>query len=59
MTEKRILLCGYFAFGSDDYGGQPVKAREMFWAFESFYGADNVHYVETKNWKKNPWSIVK
>ncbi len=51
---KRILLCGYFAFGIDDYGGQPVKSRELFWLLQNYYGKENVYFLETMGWKKRP-----
>ncbi len=54
---KKVLLCGCFSFGSDDHGGQPVKSRETYWALQKMYGTENVDYVETKNWKKNPFKL--
>lgn len=55
---KRVMLCGYFAFGTDDYGGQPVKGRTLYHGLTTKYGADNVHFVETANWKKHPLKLA-
>lgn len=55
---KRVLLCGYFAFGTDDYGGQPVKGRALYNGLRAKYGAENVHFIETANWKKHPFRLL-
>jgi len=56
-SQRKILLCGYFAFGTSDNGGQPVKSRETYWALCNKYGKGNVHYVETLGWKKHPLKL--
>lgn len=56
--KMKILLCGYFAFGSKDNGGQPVKGRELYRAIKEYYGAESIDYVETLNWKKHPIKLL-
>ncbi len=55
---KKLFLCGCFAFGTKDHGGQPVKSRETYWALQKKYGEENVHYLETKGWKKHPFRLL-
>ena len=56
-NNKKILLCGCFDFGGNDNGGQTVKGRELYYALCDFYGQENIDYVDTKGWKKHPFSL--
>lgn len=55
---NKILLCGRFAFGTSDNGGQPVKSRELFLALEEKFGKGNVDYTDTLGWKRNPFKLI-
>ena len=55
---KKILLCGYFAFGTNDNGGQPVKSRELYFALCKRYGMENIRLLETKGWKRKPFKLI-
>ncbi len=51
-TVKRICVIGALKFG--DWGGQPVKTRELYFALVERFGAENVSYLETENIRKGP-----
>lgn len=55
-------ICVVGAFGFEDLanttGGQPVKTRELYYALKSKYGADEVSFVETYRWKRNPLKML-
>ena len=59
MSEKQILLCGYFAFNTNDNGGQPVKSRELYHGLCTYYRDAQIDYVETMGWKKNPLRLLR
>lgn len=44
---KKIGICGAFGFETNDHGGQPVKTREVYFAFCEKYGKENVEILET------------
>ncbi len=44
---KKIGICGAFGFVDMAHGGQPVKTREVYYAFCEKYGKDNVNFLET------------
>ncbi len=50
-----FLIIGAFDFLTKDTGGQPVKTRNLFYAFVEEFGADNVSYIDTFRWKRNPF----
>ena len=54
----KILLCGYFAFKTNDNGGQCGKSRELYRALSSYYGSTNVEYIDTLDWKKHPVCLL-
>ena len=53
----KICICGAFAFGTNDNGGQPVKTRELYYALCEKYRKENIDFVETKDWKRHPFRL--
>lgn len=51
-------VIGYFAFGISQVGGQPVKTRELYYLLCREYGEENIEFIDTKGWKKNPIKLV-
>ena len=56
---NKIFMCGYFAFKTNDFGGQPVKTRETYYALVNKFGNKNIYYLDTLNWKQNPYKFLK
>lgn len=48
----KIGICGYFASGKNDFGGQPVKTNNLLNELRQIYGPSTIDYVDTINWKK-------
>lgn len=57
--KKNILLCGYFAFNTNDNGGQPVKSRELYHGLCEYFPEAEISYTETMGWKRHPFRLVK
>lgn len=55
---NRIFLCGAFDFEGMLTGGQHTKTRELYYALCEVLGKENVSYVDTHNWKKNPIKLL-
>lgn len=49
---KKIGICGYYATGITDYGGQPVKTHIITDELKELIGVDQVRTLDTTNWKK-------
>lgn len=56
---NKIFMCGYFAFKTNDFGGQPVKTRETYYALVNKFGNKNIYYLDTLNWKQHPFKLLK
>lgn len=54
----KVLLIGSFSLDCKDNGGQPVKSRELYYGIKNMLGSDNVHILETPNWKKHPIRLL-
>lgn len=54
---KKIGIIGAFDFKNMDHSGQPVKTREVYYAFCEKYGKENVEFVETFG-KKNYFKLL-
>lgn len=56
----KICIIGAFGFDMLDQttGGQPVKTRQLFGLLASFYGKENVSYIETYNWRSHPLQLL-
>lgn len=50
----KIGVIGAFGFRTIDTGGQPVKTRSLYYGLIEHYGADNVLFLETMGWTRNP-----
>ena len=55
---KKLGICGTFAFGISDYGGQPQKTRNLYEEVKNSIGQDNVIVVDIYNWKKRLLSVI-
>ena len=55
---NKILICGAFDFVQLANGGQPVKSRELYYTLQEKLGPQNIDYVETKTWSKNPLKVL-
>jgi glycosyltransferase involved in cell wall biosynthesis len=56
---KKICVIGAFDFVNLPTGGQPVKTRQLYVSLVQRYGADNVDFIETYGWKRNPIKLIK
>lgn len=54
----KVLILGFFDFEKLDTGGQPVKTRELYYLLCREYGEENIEFIDTKGWKKNPINLV-
>lgn len=55
---SKVLIVGAFGFKQMLTGGQPVKTRELYYLLCREYGEENIEFIETKGWKKNPLKLV-
>lgn len=55
---KKIGVCGTFAFGISDYGGQPQKTRNLYEELKNYIGKDNIKLIDLFNWRKRRLSIL-
>ena len=55
---ERICIIGALDFTKMSTGGQPVKTRELYYALQEKYGKNNIFYLDTANWKKNPFYLL-
>lgn len=54
----KVLICGAFDFVTKPTGGQPVKARTLYYALADRFGKSSVEYIETIGWKKRPARLL-
>lgn len=55
---RKIGICGFFSFKEEDYTGQLVKTREIYYQLQKNFGEENVSFVDTYHWKKNPLKLL-
>ncbi len=51
----KLSLIGTYAEGMSDYGGQPIKTRNLIQALKE--SNNNVYCIDMHNWKKRPFRI--
>ncbi len=56
---NKICICGHFANGTKSYDGQTIKTRNVYNQLIKKYGEENVSTIDTNNWKKHPFKILK
>ncbi len=55
----KVGVCGHFAFGDDNFNsGQKDKSRSVYFALVKALGEENVTFLDTRGWKKNPFSFA-
>lgn len=55
---RKLLICGAFAFDTMATGGQPVKTRELYYLLKSKYGEESIDILEITAWKSNPFKLL-
>lgn len=55
----KVTIIGAFDFKGMDTGGQPVKTRELYYALRNKYGKEEIGYIETVGWKKQPLRLIR
>lgn len=58
MKNRNISIIGVFCFHDMPSGGQPVKTRELYYALQKQYGANNVTYLDTFKWRSHIISFL-
>lgn len=59
MKKTNIGICGVFGEGDEFSGGQPVKVKTMIKMFSENIGEESVFTINTYNWKKNIFHLLK
>lgn len=59
MKKYKIGVIGSFCFGRQTYGGQSLKTKNLTVALEEVIGKEDIHCVDTRGWKKHPFSLIK
>ncbi|MEK4201685.1 glycosyltransferase family 4 protein [Cytobacillus sp. FSL K6-0265] len=54
----RVGICGHFGEGKDFYDGQTVKTKTLTEELQNLFGTDEVTYMDTYNWKGNPFALL-
>lgn len=57
---KSIYVLGYLGYETSKviYGGQLTKTRYLYKQLLDEFGENNVHYIDTSNWKKNGFRLL-
>lgn len=55
---KKVLIVGAFGFDGEYNDGQTVKTRELYYGLCEKIGSENIDYIETIGWKKNPIKLL-
>ena len=54
----KVGVCGHIGLGKSLVNGQTVKTKELIEELRNILGEEEVGYVDTHNWKKNPLKII-
>ena len=57
-NKYKIGIVGHFADLLPIYDGQTVKTRNLYNELKKIYGNENITYVDTYKWKKNPFKLL-
>ena len=58
LANKHFLVIGAFDFTYQDFGGQPVKTRELYNTLKRHLVYSHVDFFETIGWKRNPLKSI-
>lgn len=59
MSKYKIGVIGFFGTAVSKAGGQEAKTCALTKALSDYYGKDSVKTVDTLNWRKSPFKLLK